>query len=163
MVVYNSADNCGGGVHVAQGMLALNRSEIGNNAAGKDGGGLFIRGGNGAGVASLANATVSNNLAFASGGGFYNEGTLSLSFSTVAGNISDYDNNMIGAGGGIFNSSGSEIIEAIYSAAISEAQPGYQPAPCAFCSPNRRRRHAQSRSDRLQRFQVLAGPGALRR
>ena len=89
----NTADFSGGGIY-SEGTLTVNNSAIYNNEAqrrGVSGGGIFN-----AGRATINQSTIANNSVNArgDGGGISNNGTLTVSNSTVSGNL-----------GGIYNSS----------------------------------------------------------
>ncbi len=92
----------GGGIYNA-GTLTVSGTTISNNQTPAtvvgQGGGLYNTG-----AAHLTNTTVSDNFAFSFAGGIFSSGTLTLDFSTVAGNT--------GAGGnnGVTNSGGSATL-----------------------------------------------------
>ena len=77
-VLSNLAAQCGGGIHTQDGAaLVLDRARVAGNRAVSDGGGI-------------------------SASCFGNGGRLTMTRSTVSGNVSDSDNNDIGRGGGIY-------------------------------------------------------------
>ncbi|WP_062294560.1 filamentous hemagglutinin N-terminal domain-containing protein [Nostoc piscinale] len=83
----NSAAFDGGGIYNhSSGTLTVSNSTISNNSATFDGGGIHNNSGS---TLTLNNSTISgNSVSFFNGGGIYNEGTLSVSNSLIAGNTS---------------------------------------------------------------------------
>ncbi len=83
----NFASGFGGGIYTNAGLLTLVASTVGttdsDNSAGENGAGLyvFIHG-----SASVADSTFTNNLAVDFGGGIYNNGTLTVTNTTLADN-----------------------------------------------------------------------------
>jgi hypothetical protein len=104
----NRAQQSGGGLHVHGGTVYLTRSTLFDNLAEEwPGGPLTINNGGGISLriatAHVVNSTLSGNQAEESGGGAYSEDSvLSLSHTTVAGNIADTDRDGHGDGGGVF-------------------------------------------------------------
>ena len=78
---------------ITSGTVSLNNLTIenGDDTSGVFGGGIFNDG-----TLTLTNSTVSGNTATYYGGGIYNYGTVTLTNSTVSGNSANW-------GGGIFN------------------------------------------------------------
>ena len=129
----NAAGDDAGGIHnVAGGTLTLTNSTVSGNAAGDDGGGIRnsgtanvvsstiannraglnsspnnLGGGgvhNFAGTLTLTNSTVSGNVARTDGGGIFIEmGTVNSFSSTIANNRADANSNGSGIGGGVYN------------------------------------------------------------
>ncbi|MBI2485509.1 MAG: hypothetical protein HYW01_00825, partial [Deltaproteobacteria bacterium] len=119
----NSAGSSGGGIYNFEGTVSLTNCDVSDNSA-IEGGGISNNGTltvskstfrnnkirNGAGIfhsigtLTVTNSTVSDNLARGNGGGiFILDGTASLNYVTMAGNVADADGNGSGDGGGIFN------------------------------------------------------------
>jgi CSLREA domain-containing protein len=95
-VVTANTANAGGGIY-AQGMttLQLDRSTVSGNISTTAGGGLAAQ------LATIEVSTISGNVASTLGGGLYLDGTgITIFYSTIAGNHTDFDN---GAGGGIYS------------------------------------------------------------
>ncbi len=103
----NTATNSGGGIFANTGTTLTIYSGIigGSSATDKNtatsGGGIYAKG-----TTSISNgAVIQKNEATSHGGGIYNIGTLTMSGSTISGNIADSDNNGTGNGGGLWNNS----------------------------------------------------------
>jgi hypothetical protein len=105
----------GGGIYKELGTLTLVSSTVADNQV--EGGGLYQRGGgiyNASGPLFLISSTVTDNHVgsggngtYSWGGGIYNEGTLTVRSSTIAGNSVSAPGQP--AGGGIFNALGSTV------------------------------------------------------
>jgi hypothetical protein len=91
----NSATNNGGGIYIANGIIALNNSTVsGNSATNGIGGGIYNDG-----TLTLNNITVSGNSAGGSGGGIYNEsGKLTLKNSIIANSTAGGDCRIVSGG-----------------------------------------------------------------
>ncbi|MBN2007025.1 MAG: hypothetical protein JXA21_26985 [Anaerolineae bacterium] len=86
------------GFNVAAGAnVTMNHLDVinGKVSNGNSGGGIYNQG-----TLTLTASTISGNIASGYGGGIYNQGTLTLTASTISGNITD------GYGGGIHNRNG---------------------------------------------------------
>lgn len=93
----NAARRDGGGIYNNQGRITLTDSSLLNNTA-QSGGGIAISSG---GEASITRSTLANNTSSFGGGGIYNAGDLSIFKSTIRNNIAG---SSLGFGGGaIFN------------------------------------------------------------
>ena len=105
----NDAGDDGGGIRNF-GTTNLFSSTIANNRAGLNSSPNNLGGGgvhNFGGTLTLTNSTVSGNVARTDGGGIFNEtGTVASFSSTIANNRADADSNGSGIGGGVFNLSG---------------------------------------------------------
>ncbi|MCL2711055.1 MAG: fibronectin type III domain-containing protein, partial [Planctomycetaceae bacterium] len=125
-VMNNWANSGGGGLYntnsgaragnnlIQDGILIVSGSLVSENRAGASGGGLYNLGGL---VTIEENSTISNNIAGASGGGIVNvvlvvattnvtlqrAGDLTVSYSTVLGNVAGTDSTTAEHGGGIYN------------------------------------------------------------
>jgi hypothetical protein len=86
----------GGGIYNA-GTMTVSSSTVTNNVAEYDGGGIFNAY---AASATVTGSSLTDNHALLDGGGIYNDGTMTLSGSTLSGNVGIINN---GRGGGIFN------------------------------------------------------------
>ncbi len=89
--ILNGAADWGGGVSVQGSTLDLLESNVHDNSASFNGGGIY----NGAGSLTIQGGHIENNTADG-GGGIYNDGSLSLIGTTIS-------NNSAGGGGGIRN------------------------------------------------------------
>jgi hypothetical protein len=85
--VSNNTSRWGGGLY-NDGTLALHNSTVTDNPALQDGGGLYN---DRTGMLTLNASTVSSNTVTTYGGGIYNDGTLTVTNSTLSGNVSDED------------------------------------------------------------------------
>jgi hypothetical protein len=90
-----SADEYGGGIHVA-GNLTLNDSTVTGNTVAASGGGIYVRD---VGMLTVNRSTVSGNTAGVEGGGLFNDGVLAISNSAISGNTAPNS-----SGGGLVNS-----------------------------------------------------------
>jgi hypothetical protein len=117
-VIPKAQEGDGGGIYNAAGSLTLVDTTVVNNQVG--GGGLYQRGGgiyNASGNLLLVDSTVADNQVdgggnggfgtYCWGGGIYNEGTLTVRGSTIAGNIVAAPGEL--SGGGIYNALGSTV------------------------------------------------------
>jgi hypothetical protein len=97
----------GGAIFYDRGFTSIRNSTLADNQA--DRGGAIRGGSNGAddGLAELINATVAGNSAADGGGGIdvRQEAEITVNSSTIVGNVADSDDDAIGTGGGIRNSS----------------------------------------------------------
>ncbi len=91
--ISNNSAVSGGGVLIGNGSLTMGDSTISGNFASGDGGGFF----NGAVTATITGSTINGNTATGDGGAIVNLSPLSLSDSTITGNIAL---GVSGAGGG---------------------------------------------------------------
>ena len=101
-VIENQVNNNGSGGGLLQvgtsAYFATNNSEWSKNVVDVEGGGIFLIQGSGA----ITSSTISGNTALAYGGGVNTRVPLSISYSTIAENVADYDENADGSGGGLF-------------------------------------------------------------
>jgi predicted outer membrane repeat protein len=98
----NHASGDGGGVNAISSILSFTTTTISGNRADADGGGIasaydIANGLYGPGDTSFTDSTISRNHAGAQGGGVYNQESLELSGTKVAGNRA------VGGGGGIYD------------------------------------------------------------
>ncbi|MEM8997019.1 MAG: choice-of-anchor Q domain-containing protein, partial [Acidobacteriota bacterium] len=102
----NTASSDGGGVFGAG--VILVESTVSDNTAGRDGAGLFIQEDDGPVGSTIINSTVAFNEAERHGGGLYLDfsGTLELFNVTVGFNVADRDGDNAGDGGGLFVDAG---------------------------------------------------------
>jgi len=126
------AANGGGGVynnHDAQ--LTVMASTVSGNE-GREGGGIGSTG-----FVTIASSTISGNHARFHGGGVYaadrEANGMAVTFSTITGNVSDFDANGDGDGGGIFNSQGSFTL--VGSIVAENADRGGQAPDCGALLP----------------------------
>lgn len=104
----NHAGASGGGILNNIGPLTLTKSTVtGNTAEGNAGG---VASGNS--VTSIVDSTISGNRATGSGAGLMSNGTpgVTISNSTVSGNIADADGDGSGDGEGLFRTAGSVVL-----------------------------------------------------
>ncbi len=103
MISYNSGTDAAGGIQMGNGVrLTVTNSTISNNFSISSAGGIDAIG---TGTLLVANCTISQNSANGYAGGIYNANdTLTVTNSTITGNLADADNDGIGTGGGIYNS-----------------------------------------------------------
>ncbi|MEJ2085562.1 MAG: choice-of-anchor Q domain-containing protein [Acidobacteriota bacterium] len=102
----NSAPVDGGGLGLA-GLNWLYNSTVSGNVAQGDGGGIKVFG-----KLTVVNSTVSTNEAGGGGGGIHSTSTASrvdLRSATIVDNTSDFDNDGIGDGGGLWSDDGSTV------------------------------------------------------
>ena len=93
LIVTNGNDVDGGGIAVYGSRLTLLNSEVSENAASNNGGGIFI---GTSGTVTLTSSKVSQNVAAVSGGGVYDmDGSLVQAGGTI-------ENNSAGTGGGVY-------------------------------------------------------------
>ena len=95
--------------------LTLNETTVKEGNKDGNGGGIYNQG-----TVTLTNSTVSGNMAFSSsiwpfGGGIYNEGTLNITNSTVSDNTVFITANYYSAGGGIYNKGTAWLINSTVS------------------------------------------------
>ena len=100
----NATSADGGGVYNDKGTLTLLNCTVSSNTAGNNGGGIV----NAAGTLSLTATTLSGNTATGFGGGIYNDGSASVTTSTLSGNSA-------GSGGSLWNGSTVEITNSTLS------------------------------------------------
>lgn len=100
-VVGNSANGSGGGIYQggSAATLSLESSLVADNFAGSEGGGVFVAVG---AWATIDNSTISNNRTNRYGGGLNSRIPTTVTHSTIAGNVADYDADNDGHGGGVF-------------------------------------------------------------
>ncbi|MCT7974589.1 Calx-beta domain-containing protein [Laspinema olomoucense] len=72
----------GGGIYNNGGLVQLTNSVVNNNSGGGSGGGIFNFGGQ----LNIVSSTISNNFSPLEGGGIWNSGTLNITNSTISGN-----------------------------------------------------------------------------
>jgi hypothetical protein len=104
----NTSYDNGGGIYTNDSVMTITHSTISANKAIVDssawGGGIYI---DAKTDAKIFNSTISGNMADGNGGGIFvassttDSGNLEISNSTITRNITDYDNNNSGDGGGI--------------------------------------------------------------
>ena len=115
----NSATLGSGGGIASGGALTLTDSTVSGNSAGANGGGIYVE----AGTASLTGSTISNNSATldsdANGGGIYNNGTTTITATTISGNTA------LSAGGGISNDDNDGILTIRNSTLSGNTTSGY--------------------------------------
>lgn len=95
----------GGAVHIDGGEAMISDSTFSANRAQENGGAISSYSTN----AEIVNSTFSGNRAVGDGGAIWNGGNIVINAVTVARNVSDSDDDGNGAGGGIYNSGGSEV------------------------------------------------------
>ncbi len=100
--------NYGAGIY-SSGALTITNSAIISNTATSNGGGVRVQ----AGTTTLLNSTVSGNQADGNGAGLLvnSTGVLKLGSVTIRNNTANADDNGDGAGGGVYNGSGSLSIK----------------------------------------------------
>jgi CSLREA domain-containing protein len=160
----NTAGDDAGGIHnVAGGTLTLTNSTVSGNDAGDDGGGIRnsgtanivsstiannraglnsspnnLGGGgvhNFAGTLTLTNSTVSGNVARTDGGGIFIEmGTVNSFSSTIANNRADANSNGSGIGGGVYNLSQQGATFNFKNTIIANNQVGSNPNNIRDCA-----------------------------
>ena len=97
----NRTELRGGAIHVDSGEAEIADSTFAGNRAAENGGAISSYSTN----AAIWNSTFSGNRAAANGGGIWNGGNLALNGITVARNVSNADEDLVGgAGGGVQNS-----------------------------------------------------------
>jgi hypothetical protein len=104
----DTRNNDGGGIYNNTGTVTISHSSVnnnnqGNNIGNSNGGGIY----NNTGTVTITRSAINQNRASnANGGGIYNSGTLSLSYSTLTGNVatSILGDEDTGNGGSIWNS-----------------------------------------------------------
>ena len=96
----NESENSGGGIYQAgdSSTLELANSLVGENSAEGEGGGIFTAVGQ---WAIIENSTISGNRANTYGGGINTRIPTTITHSTIAFNVADYDQNDDGHGGGL--------------------------------------------------------------
>ena len=102
----NSATTNGGTIQCCTtgGVILVSNTTFSGNSAGGAGGAMYLQSGSNV---TLNNSTISGNVANTNGGGISMiGGVVNFNHSTIAGNITDNDNNASGDGGGIFRSAG---------------------------------------------------------
>lgn len=102
----------GGGIYNDHGALTLDNCTISGNAAVQGGGGgIYNDGNDGSAIVTITNCTINGNSAWP-GGGIYNyRGTVTITNSTLSGNLDTGSN----AGGAIFNQGTLTIISTTFS------------------------------------------------
>ena len=104
-VIDNDANDDGGGIYINNASVSINNTEVSNNQAGGQGGGIAIRGGFGYDV-SIENTTISSNASQDLGSGLFVDTTgghnLNLRFITAAYNPANLVDNRIEGTGNVF-------------------------------------------------------------
>jgi len=97
----NHATLSGGGLY-NQNVLTITSSTVSGNQAAAGGGVQNVSGAN----LWAWNSTIDGNSVYADGGGLSNSGVANLYNVTISHNVADNDDNGMGTGGGVFNTSG---------------------------------------------------------